>query len=666
MSKALFADWKVFGFAQGPYPERLDNGDNAVDRVLGSVIGETRLMVSRLRLKKLKKFSAEVVRRSDELSGSNETELSRRVSDLRVQVARQGLTVAMTIEVFALVREVCGRKLGIWHFPVQLMGGQVMLSGKLAEMQTGEGKSLTAVLPAVAVALAGLPVHVITVNEYLAQRDAELMKPVYDFFGLSIGLVIPNQDTETRRRAYRCDVTYCVNKDLVFDYLRDRISSANDVSGARRAVARLFGQRANQDNLLNGLFFAIVDEADSVLIDEARTPLIISSSVSENQGMHVYQQALDFSKQLRSELHYKIFATDKAVQLTRAGRDQVTALCGSIPGAWQVSRARDELIEQALAAVHLYERDKQYIVTDEKVQIVDEYTGRVMADRSWERGLHQMIEVKEGCGISDRRETISRITYQRFFRKYLRVGGMTGTATEVAGEMQAIFGLDVLRIPTNRPVQRRNLGTRVFLADAERWSAIVESVQRMHDMGRPVLVGTRSVAASEHLSAMLMQQGIEYSVINARQDEDEAAVIAQAGQAGRVTVATNMAGRGTDIKLGTGVAEKGGLHVILSEFHESPRIDRQLYGRSGRQGDLGSYESLVSLEDELFKMFAGHAGTMFSVWAKQGKVINGMKAYVMRWLAQRAAERHYSHIRRQTVIEDQRLAKMLGFTGRVE
>jgi preprotein translocase subunit SecA len=284
MSKALFADWKITGLGPAPYPERQDTLDNALDRFLGSAIGEARLLTSSLRLRSLRRFAEKVVERSNKLSALTEVQLNEYVGILRATVARQGLTDVTTVEVFSLVREVCGRKLGLRHFPVQLIGGRVMLGGRLAEMQTGEGKSLTAVLPAVAVALAGLPVHVITVNEYLVQRDAKLMRPVYEFFGLSVGAVIPGQDMEVRRDAYCCNVAYCVNKDLVFDYLRDRISSANGISDARRAAAALFGQESTPGTLLRGLFFAIVDEADSVLIDEARTPLIISSSISDKQG----------------------------------------------------------------------------------------------------------------------------------------------------------------------------------------------------------------------------------------------------------------------------------------------------------------------------------------------------------------------------------------------
>jgi preprotein translocase subunit SecA len=662
----MFADWKITGLAPGPYPERQDMTANALDRFFGSAIGEARLLTSPLRLKYLRRFAEEVAHRSSELADWSEADLKACVDTLRVSIARGGLTDALIVEVFSLVREVCGRKLGLRHFPVQLIGGRVMLGGKLAEMQTGEGKSLTAVLPAVAVALVGMPVHVITVNEYLVQRDARLMRPVYEFFGLDVGMVIPGQDTETRRNAYLCDVTYCVNKDLVFDYLRDRISSARDVWGARRAVDRLFRNKAAAGTFLRGLFFAVVDEADSVLIDEARTPLIISSSINDKQGVDDYRRALDFCRQLEADLHFQIFATDKSAQLTHIGRNHVALLCGDLPGIWQVARARHELIEQALMADLLYVRDKHYILLDNKVQIVDEYTGRVMADRTWESGLHQMIEVKEGCALTERRETISRITYQRFFRRYLRLGGMTGTATEVAGELSAIFGLDVLRIPTNRPVQRRNIGVKIFLESTARWNAILKSIRQAHDEGRPVLIGTRSVAASEHLSALLEESGIEHSVINARQDEDEAAIVEKAGNSGCVTVATNMAGRGTDIKLEAGVSDKGGLHVILSEFHESPRIDRQLYGRAGRQGDKGSYESIVSLEDELFTLFSGSMARMIIAKSSFGDVITGRKAQLLRKLVQRSSERYYSRIRRQTMIEDQKLSRMLAFAGRGE
>lgn len=653
----------MFGFGRGPYPERKDAGDNRVDRWLGALTGRVNLWLAPMRIARLRQFAARVMQQSASVSQLGEQDLREQARALGVQMARQGLLADNVVQVFALVREVCGRQLGMRHYPVQLMGGKALLEGKLAEMETGEGKTLTAALPAIAVALAGIPVHVITVNEYLAARDAEFLRPVYEFFGLSVGLIVPDQDVPTRRLAYRCDVVYCVNKDLVFDYLRDRISFAKDVSGARRAVIRLFGKQRGQASLLKGLFFAIVDEADSVLIDEARTPLIISSSIPDQQGDELYRLALAQAATLQQGLHYRVHEIDKGIALTPAGRQQVAADCAALGGVWTIARAREELIEQALAACHLYQRDRQYIVSDGKIQIVDEYTGRVMADRSWERGLHQMIEVKENCALSDRRETISRITYQRFFRRYLRFAGMTGTAREVAPELRSVYGIDVIKMPTNQPGLRRNLGTRLFARSADRWHAVVAAIAQMHARGRPVLVGTRSVAASEQVSALLMQAGIAHQVLNARQDSDEARVIEAAGVLGAVTVATNMAGRGTDIKLSDEVKALGGLHVVLTEFHESARIDRQLYGRVARQGDPGSFESIVSLQDDLFQNYAHHLSVLLEKRLAVAGTAGALEALMLRRLAQFAAERHFSAIRRQTVLEDGRLEKMLAFAG---
>jgi preprotein translocase subunit SecA len=367
-----------------------------------------------------------------------------------------------------------------------------------------------------------------------------------------------------------------------------------------------------------------------------------------------------------AEFHVK--GREHRVELTPAGRATVADLAAGLGGLWVSNRGREELIEQALAALHLYERDKQYVVQDGKVQIVDEYTGRILADRSWEQGLHQMIETKEQCEITGRRRTLARITYQRFFRRYLRLAGMTGTASEVAGELRAVYGLRVARIPTNRPIRRFAGGTRYLRTTEQKWSAVVVEVRRVsQEQGRPVLVGTRSVEASERLSLLLTQAGLEHVVLNARQDRDEAEIVARAGEPGRVTVATNMAGRGTDIRLGTGVAESGGLHVILTEFHEAARIDRQLFGRTGRQGDLGSYEAIVSMDDDLFRLFAGALVRLTDgLGLGRGGALPVRVGAALRWAAQAAAERLHARMRREAVKLDKRLDKTLAFAGRPE
>jgi preprotein translocase subunit SecA len=677
MSRALLDRWQVHEFAPGLYAERRDLKDGRLDRFIGRLLGRCAQAGLPLRGRDLRRFAERVQALEAALLAIDEDGLHSRALAVRTALAVEGLAEGPLAECFALVREVCSRRLGLRHYPVQLMGGYAMLAGALAEMQTGEGKTLTAVLPAVAVALAGAPVHVITVNPYLAARDAEYLAPVYEFFGLRVGLIVPDQETAQRVEAYAANVTYCVNKDLVFDYLRDRITQKRVRAGARALLdGWLAGPRSQSQTqtpaqgrasvLLRGLYFAIVDEADSVLIDEARTPLIISSDIDDPNGRALYEQALALAASLKSKGHYLLRPKERSIELTDAGRAAVGDFACGLPGLWRIPRAREELVEQGLSALHLFQLDRHYIIADDKVQIVDEYTGRVMADRSWERGLHQMIEVKEALAISKRRDTISRITYQRFFRRYLCLAGMSGTATEVAPEMRSVYAMDVLRIPPNRPVVRRDLGQRVFLDSDSRWAAVVRRAAEMSTAGRAVLIGTRSVAASELASLRLSAAGLAHEVLNARQDQREAEIIAEAGQPGRITVATNMAGRGTDILLSPKVRLAGGLHVILSEYHDSARIDRQLFGRAGRQGDPGSCEAIVSLDDELF---LAHASALLG-WLRgrvsEAGLLPAPLARLLRQTAQTAAERQNSQIRRQTVEMDKRVEQSLAFAGRGE
>jgi len=673
MSRALLECWQVEDFAPGLYAERRDLKDDRLDRFIGGLRGRWAQRGSPLRLKRLRQFAECVEALADGLSALDTAGLCRRAAVVRAALTADGLADAPVAESFALVREACSRLLGLRHYPVQLMGGYAMLRGTLAEMQTGEGKTLTAVLPAVTVALAGAPVHVITVNDYLAKRDAEYLAPVYEFFGLRVGLIVPDQESAQRVQAYACDVTYCVNKDLVFDYLRDRITQKRGKAGAR---ALLEGWLAGPRNLspspsppaalLRGLYFAIVDEADSVLIDEARTPLIISSDVDDPNGTALYEQALALADSLASQEHYLLRPKERSIELTDAGRTAVAEFARGLPGLWGIARAREELVEQGLSARHLFHLDRHYIISENKVQIVDEYTGRVMADRSWERGLHQMIEVKEGLDLSKRRDTISRITYQRFFRRYLCLAGMSGTVIEVAPEMRSVYALDVLRIPPNKPLIRRDLGQRVFVDSDHRWSAVVERAAEMRACGRAVLIGTRSVAASELASQRLTETGLPHEVLNARQDAREAEIIAQAGQPGRITVATNMAGRGTDILLSAEVRAAGGLHVILSEYHDAARIDRQLFGRAGRQGDPGSCEAIVALDDELFVAHASRLLAWLRARSSPDGLLPARLGRLLRQFAQAAAERQNSLIRRQTVDMDKRVQQSLAFAGRGE
>ncbi len=664
MSEALL-DWRAVRRAAGPYAERADEDESRVDRFLleraiALGAGLPRAPAGRHRI------VAAVEACASGLAAADDAGLRARADALRLRLARGTVRFDDIAEVFALVRETATRTLGMRHFAVQLIGGFTILRGQVAEMNTGEGKTLTATLPAAAAALSGLPVHVVTVNDYLARRDAEAMGPVYAALGLTVGVVQHGQTPEERRAAYRADITYCTNKELAFDYLRDRIVLAGQPGRARLRLERLVGSGTRLERLLlRGLCFAIVDEVDSVLIDEARTPLIIATGEEGAGEAGPYGAALSIVTELESAIDYSIDPQARRARLTEAGRAHLEQLAGGLPGAWRSARGREELAVQALAALHLFERDRHYIVAAGKVQIVDEFTGRVMADRSWELGLHQLIEIKEGCAPTGRRVTQARVTYQRFFRRYLLLGGMSGTAVEVAPELWSVYRLRVRRIATNRPLLRIDRGLRMLRDADARWRAVVAAVAREHAAGRPVLIGTRSVAASERLSGMLDGAGIAHRVLNARFDQEEADIVALAGLRGAVTVATNMAGRGTDILLGPGVAEAGGLHVILTEYHESARIDRQLFGRCGRQGDHGTFEAIVSLEDELVALHAARAGALLRHTA-DGADIAPRRAAWLRRLAQAAAERAGVRVRRQTFDADRQLDQMLGFAGAIK
>ena len=655
------------GIALGPYPQREDLRDSWLDRAAASLIGLIRQLAYG-RSPGREEFLTLVNEEGQRLAGLTDKQIRDLVPDLRRRLYSEGLEDHLVARAFAMVREIAGRRLGIRPFDVQLLGGRVMLEGKIAEMETGEGKTLTATLPACAAALAGIPVHIVTVNDFLVSRDATWMEPVYRFFGLTVGTITEGMAPEERRSAYACNMTYGTNKQVVFDYLKDRLMLGRDTMPMQLQLEGLHAEHSRTNRLLlRGLCFVIVDEVDSVLVEEARTPLIISSKGDSSQEEQLYTEAIVMARQLVTASDFSIRPREHDVELTEQGRRRAVALAEPYGGVWMGTRRREELIRRALSAIYLYQRDKQYLVRDGKVQIIDEYTGRVMADRSWERGLHQMIEAKERCAITGNQETLARISYQRFFRRYLRVAGMTGTVREVARELWAVYRLPVVTIPTNRPVQRQGLPEEVYLTAEEKWAAIVDTVRRLHAEGRPILVGTRSVAASEHLSSLLSVSGLGHRVLNARQDQEEAEVIAKAGERGRITVATNMAGRGTDIRLAPDVVELGGLHVLATERHDSRRIDRQLFGRCGRQGDPGSYQVIVSLEDEIFQeLFKGGALWLRRFFPESGKPLPRWIGDRLVDFAQWAAERHNGNIRRQLLRVDEQLSDMLAFTGRGE
>jgi preprotein translocase subunit SecA len=651
------------------YPERKEFGGEEWLDQLGLAITGKVLRKLRSSPFRVNAIVERVSKTESKFSGLSEAALRELARELKLQLRREGLSDELVAQAFALVRETAGRLLGMRHFDVQLKGGWIMLNGMIAEMNTGEGKTLTATLPACTAALAGIPVHVITVNDYLVERDCELMRPVYEALGISVAAATASMDHKQRQSAYASDVVYCTNKTLVFDYLRDRILLAANSSTLHLRLEKIYGPDARiRRLLLRGLHFAIVDEADSVLIDEARTPLIISSEVSPGDEALVAAQALDLARQLVIGDDFVILKAERRIALTEAGHQRMIDLCKALGGVWAGALRREELVTQALTAVHMFLRDDHYLVRDGKIQVIDEHTGRVMADRSWGQGLHQLIEAKEECEITPRKESLARISYQRFFRRYLNLSGMTGTAAEVAGELGSVYGLAVVPVPTHRPSRRAYRQDRIFETELEKWDCIAERVAELHAKGVPVLLGTRSVASSEVASRLLSERGLEHNVLNAKQDSEEAQIVECAGEAGKITIATNMAGRGTDIKLAPGVPESGGLHVILSERHEAGRIDRQLAGRCARQGDPGSFEAILSLEDPLLLPFKGGLleWMMRRAAERWGARIGDVAKKAWIGFAQYRTERSQSSVRRNLLKTDKQMGDILSFSGRPE
>ena len=655
------------GVKLGSYPQRPQSDDGRFERVLAGMVRAVRPPPA-AKHRAWRSFLRQVESYSDTLADAGKNRLADHIDNARCHLQTDGLSQAAIARSFAIVREVAGRELGYRHYDVQLIGGWIMLEGMLAEMHTGEGKTLTATLPACTAALNGIPVHVVSVNDYLVTRDAEEMGPVYRALGLTVGTITEEMDPDARRKAYACDITYCSNKQLVFDYLKDKLALGSGDPGLKLKLESLHSDRPRMEKLLlRGLYFAVIDEADSVLIDEARTPLILSAQGQSQEQIKVCRQALFLAGQLHQGVDFMLHPRERQLELLERGERRLTEIAEPLGGLWNGERRRRELVNQALSAKHLFIRDKHYLVRDEKIQIIDEHTGRVMADRAWERGLHQMIECKENVELTSNRETLARISYQRFFRRYLRLGGMSGTLEEVRGELWSVYGLGVVTVPTNRPVLRTRRPDRTYRRAVQKWTAIVKRIGAVHARGRPVLVGTGSVEDSERLSRLLKKVKLEHQVLNALQDESEAEIIACAGEKGGITVATNMAGRGTDIKLGPGVKELGGLHVISTERNIARRIDRQLAGRSARQGDPGSYEAILSLEDELVGLYFGDGLKHFlSAVGRKTRPVPRWVSSVLIALPQRLLERYHRRVRHELLKVDDQRGKLLAFTGAPE
>ncbi|MGC8467984.1 MAG: preprotein translocase subunit SecA [Acidithiobacillus sp.] len=644
--------------------------------MLGSIIRQVVGSRNDRLIKKARAVVLQINALEERFQALSDAELAAQTERFRERLAQGESLDALLPEAFAVVREASRRVMKMRHFDVQLIGGYMLHQGKIAEMRTGEGKTLVATLPAYLNALAGKGVHVVTVNDYLARRDAEWMGRVHRFLGLSVGVIVSDLTTEERRAAYAADITYGTNNEFGFDYLRDNMAFSP------------------ADRVQRGLHYAIIDEVDSILIDEARTPLIISGPTEENTDL--YQRVNVLAQQFVAEEDYTVDEKARQVLLTEEGIEKAERLMlesgllkeGNLYDIQNVTLVHH--LNQALRANVIYKRETDYIVRDGQVCIIDEFTGRMMTGRRWSDGLHQAVEAKEGVQVQNENQTLASITFQNYFRMYDKLAGMTGTADTEAFELNQIYGLEVVVIPTHRPVQRKDFADLIYRTAAEKWEAIIADIRSCRERGQPVLVGTTSIEHNEYLSGLLKKAGIPHQVLNAKQHEREAEIIAQAGKPGAVTVATNMAGRGTDIVLGGNVEHQveslraaegleesereqkiaeirqgwqalhdsviaaGGLHIIGTERHESRRVDNQLRGRAGRQGDPGSSRFYLSLEDPLMRIFGSDrlGGLMQKLGMKPGEAIEHPWVTKSIENAQRKVEARNFDIRKQLLEYD--------------
>ncbi len=585
-------------------------------------------------IKKIRPIAERVNSFEPEIKKLSDSELQAKTAEFKERLDRGESLDDLLPEAFAVVREAAWRVLGMRPYDVQVLGGIVLHQGKIAEMKTGEGKTLVATMPVYLNALTGRGVHVVTVNDYLAKRDAEWMGKLYNFLGMEVGVILHGLDDAERKAAYAADITYGTNNEFGFDYLRDNM------------------KYSLEDMVQREFYYAIVDEVDSILIDEARTPLIISGP--SEQSTDLYYRVNGIIPRLKKDVDYTIDEKARTATLTEEGIAKCEKLLG-VENLYDPTQA--ELlhhVQQALKAHVLFNRDDDYIVKDGQVIIVDEFTGRLMPGRRYSDGLHQALEAKEGVKIESENQTLASITFQNYFRMYEKLAGMTGTAETEEAEFQKIYGLSVVVIPTHKPMIRVDHPDVVFRTEREKFEAAAKEIKELHKKGQPVLVGTTSVEKSERLSKMLKKMGVPHEVLNAKHHEREAEIIAHAGEKGRVTIATNMAGRGTDIVLGEGVAELGGLHILGTERHESRRIDNQLRGRSGRQGDPGSSRFYLALEDDLLRIFGSEriASIMDKLGMKEGEPIEHSMLSKAIENAQRKVEGHNFEIRKHLLEYD--------------
>ena len=645
-------------------PRKLTTG---LDRVVDTTMGRYHRRNSLTRI-----FLAEgnrIHRRASKLEKLDSENLAQRIQESSEYFRRHLVPGrAATREALALVGVAIERSLGLRPYPVQFMSALVLLNGKLAEMATGEGKTLSTALAAVPLAWSGKPLHIITANDYLAQRDMEEMNPLYQFCGVRAGYVVGEMEPEERRFHYAKDLTCTTSKELLADFLRDRLKYDSINNPSRLLTRHLLDEQKSsglQEKVMRGIHTALVDEADSVLIDEAATPLIISQKYKNEAYNECCRLAYEISKNMRPDRDYHVDFKHREVKLTRHGKDVIDDQSEILPRMWRNFDRSIELVKQALSAREFFKKDRDYIIDDGKVVIIDPMTGRQKRDSSWRGGIHQAVETKEGLEISDPAQTLASLSFQNFFRLFPRLGATTGTAGSASPEFWHVYRLSTVKVPTNRKCIRTVQDTRYFPTADQKWSAMTRAVQKLHAVGRPILIGTGSVKASEDLAAYLDEAGIPFELLNAKEHASEADIVKQAGQKGAITIATNMAGRGTDIKLGKEVPALGGLHVMAAERMESSRVDRQLQGRAGRQGDPGSAQTFVSMEDDL--LVAHNSSSTLKQCAtalrSRGPGSRGFAALLTNQ-AQKAQEKKQRQQRESIMRMDKWLEESLSFTGR--
>lgn len=653
---------------RSPLPKGLD--------MLAARLG-TNLKHRKTNLAALSRQANDTFQLGPELRSMSEAALDDYILRTREVFARGRQDYAAVCRGLAAVREVARRLTGEEAYLVQLAGALGLYHGRIIEMLTGEGKTLTGSIAAPLIAWQHKHLHILTVNDYLAARDAQSRKPIYNRCLCEVGAIVQETEQAERYGVYARQIVYCTPKQVVADYLRDQIRMGRN--NTPWAARNMFGasQPGDRSPMVRGLQAAMVDEADAVLIDEGVVPLIIARSRREDDMAQVYREAASLAQRLDEGPDFVIDHVLRRADLKRRGVDRLrhmfaVLLSGGGNAIWKAQRRGEELVRQALVARHCYVNQQQYQVVEGKIVIVDEYTGRFLPDRSWEHGLHQAVEAKEGLEVTADRETLARLSFQRYFRTYPFLCGMTGTVADATGEMEATYARPVTVIPTNRPIARQQFSTRIFRTQRDKWAAIVNSIEETHEKGRPILAGTRSIASSELLSQLLTARGLHHQVLNANFDKDEAEFISRAGQgrskdqsdrSAAITVATNMAGRGTDIKLDAAAKEAGGLHVILTEMHGAKRVDRQFVGRAGRQGDPGSAQYFVSLEDELVTKYAPLAAKLLR--ERPGHPELGGGAIIRRvfQLAQRRSEAKDRRNRASVLRQDDWIDKHLPGSG---